>query len=99
MEPEPQGHFMRSEGHIRSWDIFPGTGVRAGQNLADFASMSELRIQSRSRSTLPGTRIGAAMTACSEPEPQPARIISLTPESEPEIPEIIDLLTTLGYKI
>ena len=31
MELEPLGHFMRSGGHIRSRDIFLGTGVRACQ--------------------------------------------------------------------
>ena len=35
--------------HTRSWDILPGTGVRAAQNFAGFASMPGVRSQSKSQ--------------------------------------------------
>ena len=48
-----------------------------------------------------GTRIGAARTSYSEPEPQPQQILSQTPESESdsELRKIIDLENAVRYKI
>ena len=52
LEPEPPGHIMRSGSHIRSWDIFPGAGVRATQNFTGFASIPEMRSRSQSPSNI-----------------------------------------------
>ena len=101
LEPEPAGYFMPSRGPIQRWDIVPGTGVRADQNFAVFASMPGMWSRSRGRRTLPGTRIAAARTSYPEPDPQPQRIFSRTPKSksEPELPKILDLVPAGRYKI
>ena len=43
--------------------------------------------------------VAAGALAKSKPEPQPQRILSRTPESEPELPKTPDLVTAGTYKI
>ena len=46
-------HFMWNGSHSRSWDIFPGAGVRATQNFAGIASIPGMEIRSPSPSNMP----------------------------------------------
>ena len=94
--PYPPGHYMRSGVTSEAGIFFHETGIRAAQNIIVFASMPE--IWSRSRSTLPRTRIGAASPSYSEPEPRSQRMFPQTPKSESELSKILDLATA-GIKI
>ena len=71
-EPEPvdilpgtgaTGTFYAERGSHSKLGYLSGTGARAAQNFAGFASTPGMRSRNRSRSTLHGARIGAARTS------------------------------------